>query len=169
MSCTQRFSYTRCIERYTNLYMLSLILIFAPLVSCCSSPAKRPQLHEAALLHSRVRFTRSNLFLKLNRVLSEVNLTPAAGLQQCEPDPPFPEDPFTVPEFEAAKYHQPRPGPEHLLTRPSTNLGWSYGGNVLSWSSSSLLPTWEDKDPPKSATGLSSPLPDVVAHLPLLL
>lgn len=60
-----------------------------------------------------------------------MSLTPGARLQQSEPDPPFLEDPFTVPEFEA-KYHQPQPGAEHLLTWPSTNLGQSYGVRTLS-------------------------------------
>lgn len=103
--------------------MLSLILLFAPFVSRCSSPAKRPQLCEAVLLHARDRFTGSSLFPKLSEVLSEVNLTPCAGLQQSEPHLPFPENLFIVPEFEAVKHYQTQPGAEHLLTWPSTNLG----------------------------------------------
>lgn len=84
--------------------MLSLIFIFAPLVSCCLSPARRPQQCEVALLHTRVRFTWSSLFLELSRALSEVNLTHCARVQLSEPDP------FTVLESETVKYHQPQTG-----------------------------------------------------------
>lgn len=106
--------------------MLSLIFIFAPLVSCCLSPARRPQQCEAALLHTRVRFTWSSLFLELSRALSEVNLTHCARVQLSDPDP------FTVLESETVKYHQPQTGVEHLSTWPSTNLVCSYGGNTQS-------------------------------------
>jgi len=142
--------------------MLSFVRIFAPLVSCCSSPAKRPWLCEAASLHAEVKFNGSSLCLELSRLLSEVNLTPGAVLQQPEPDPPFPEDAFTVTEFEAAKYQQcwaRSAGAQHLV---EANLGYSYGGNTSSWSSGLLLPMWEDELP-------SAALPAFLSHSQLLL
>lgn len=169
MPCTQRFSYTRCVQRYTNLYMLSLILIFAPLHFLLLQSWKEATAAWGSITAHKRLVRRSSLFLELSRVLSEVNLTPSAGLQWSEHHLPFPGDPFTVPEFESAMYHQPWPGAECLMTRPSTNLEWSYSGSTLSWSSSLLLPAWEDELPPESVTDLSSALPAAVAHLPLLL
>lgn len=152
--CTQRFSYTRCIQRYTNLCTLSLIPIFAPLVSCCSSPAKRLQLHTAALPHEEVWFTGLNLCLDVSAVLSGVDSTPNTDLQLSELDPAFPGKPFSVAELEVRKPSQPPPGAERYLEEQL----WG----DLSPPIGLPLPAWEDQFPPTA-------LPACIPHSQLLL